>query len=275
MENTSDIRQEQRLRYIDLCAYILGAINRRKLMSRFDIKEAWSTRDFKRYQEMSPHNLVYDHGLRAYKPTKWFSPCFEHDTQDAIDLIYDGTQRITCEQKFAQFEKGYSIPTVLPKLPIVAPILRALNLNEKVEIEYLSRSSGKSKRTIAPHSLIKTGNFIYVRAFDHKTGEFRSFKLNRVMRSHDSDVRVEQNQIKVVDREWNQEIDVVVGINGNPENPDTIAFDYGLKNGKITIRLKQALIPFFLADWNIAPLEYDNLPDTLFPLKVLETSMLK
>jgi hypothetical protein len=270
MENTADIRQEQRLRYIDLCAYILGSINRLKLMSRFDIKEAWSTRDFKRYQEIAPNNLVYDHSLRAYKPTKWFSPCFEHDIQDAIDLIYSGTQKIICEQKLAQREGSYSIPTVLPKLSLIAPIFRAMSLNEKVEINYLSRSNGQSARTIAPHSLIKTGSFIYVRAFDHKTGEFRSFKLNRVMSSKSSDIDVKPNQTRSFDKDWNDEVEIIIGINGSDQNADAIVFDYGMENGKITVRLKKALIFFFLADWNIAPIEYPHLPETLFPLKVIE-----
>jgi len=270
MENITDIRQEQRLRYIDLCAYVLGSINRRQLMNRFEIKEAWSTRDFKRYQEMAKNNLVYDHRLRAYAPTKWFRLHFEHQIEDAIDLIANGTQRITCEPKFAKHPNSYSIPNVLPELKVVAPILRALNLGVKTEIAYLSRTSGHSNRTIAPHTLIKTGNFVYVRAFDHKSGEFRSFKLNRVVSSHDSDIAVEENQTKSFDTNWNTVVNIVIGINGHPNNPETIAFDYGLESERLTMSMRQALVPYFLSDWNIAPLKYNDLPDDLFPLKVLK-----
>lgn len=270
MTNITEIRQEQRLKYIDLCAYVLGSANRRQLMNRFDIKEAWSTRDFNRYQEIAENNLVYDHRLRAYAPTKWFTPCFEHQVEEAIALIASGTQQILCEPKFAESSHSYQIPSVLPDLKVVAPIFRALNVCTKVEIEYLSRSSGKSTRTIAPHTLIKTGNFVYIRAFDHKSGEFRSFKLNRIISATASAVDVEEQQMKPHDREWNTQVSVVIGINGEPNNPEAIAFDYGLTSGQLTITIKQALVPFFLSDWNIAPFDYDSLPDQLFPLKVLE-----
>lgn len=270
MKNITEIRQEQRLKYIDLCAYVLGSANRRQLMNRFDIKEAWSTRDFNRYQEMAENNLVYDHRLRAYVPTKWFTPCFEHKVEEAISLIAFGTQQILCEPKFAESSHSYQIPSVLPDLKVVAPIFRALNICTKVEIEYLSRSSGQSIRTIAPHTLIKTGNFVYVRAFDHKSGEFRSFKLNRVTNAIDSPVAVEEHEMKPHDFEWDTQINLVIGINGKPDNPEAIAFDYGLTSEQLTVTMRQALVPYFLSDWNIAPIEYDSLPDKLFPLKVLD-----
>lgn len=270
METITDIRQEQRLRYIDMCAYVLGLTNRRQLMNRFDIKEAWSTRDFKRYQQMAENNLVYNNRLKAYSPTKWFSPYYQHDIKDVIDLIANGTQKIVCQPKFSILSGSYSVPGIFPSLSVVAPIFRALNLEAKVEITYLSRTSGQSVRTIAPHTLIKTGNFVYVRAYDHKSGEFRSFKLNRVVSSRDSDITVAENHGKTFDNEWNTEIDVIVGINGSPENPKTIEFDYGLTNGRLAITMRRALLPFFLADWNIAPQDFNDLPETLFPLKVID-----
>lgn len=116
----------------------------------------------------------------------------------------------------------------------------------------------------------KTRSFIYVRAFDHKTGEFRSFKLNRVISSKSSDIDVKPNQTRSFDKDWNDEVEIIIGINGSHQNADAIVFDNGMENEKITVRLKKALVFFFLADWNIAPLEYPHLPETLFPLKVIE-----
>ncbi|MBU2878737.1 MULTISPECIES: WYL domain-containing protein [Aliiglaciecola] len=274
MENITDIRQERRLRYIDLCAFVLGTTNRRQLMNRFEIKEAWSTRDFKCYQEMAENNLIYNHRLRAYAPTKWFSPCFEHQIEEAIDLVSSGTQRLVCEPKFAKNVNSYRIPSVMPELKVVAPIFRALNLGIKVDINYLSRSSGESSRIIAPHTLIETGNFVYIRAFDHKSGDFRSFKLNRVVASRDSEISVEEKQTKPFDPDWNQEVEIKIGINGKPKKPEAITFDYGLESGQIVLKMRKALVFYFLSDWNIAPLEYDCLPDKLFPLKVLEITTL-
>lgn len=39
MPSVIDERQAERLQYIDLCAYVLGAVNRNVLMNRFEIKQ--------------------------------------------------------------------------------------------------------------------------------------------------------------------------------------------------------------------------------------------
>lgn len=268
MQNIAQDRQVERLKYIDLCAYILGAINRVGLMKRFNIMQAWATKDFTAYQENAPHNLVYDNRVRAYVPTDWFSPYYEHDIDDALDLLCKGTQSIVCEPKFANQNYSYTIQNVRPKLENIAALLRAINRGYKVEVSYVSRSRGLSTRVIAPHSLIRTGCFTYVRAFDHLSGEFRSFKLNRIQSSRlRNEVPIEA-QIKAHDVDWTTDTKLVIEINGDLPHPESIEFDYGLKNGQLTLVIKKALIRYLLTDWNIAPMEYGDLPSTLFPLRV-------
>ncbi len=262
-------RQQQRLQYIDLCAYVLGAVNRKILMNRFDIKEAWATRDFTTYQKLSGDRLVYDHSLRAYKPVDWFSPIFEHRALNAIQLIANGTQNILCEEKFANESNTYSINSVEPDLINIHSVLQALHLKKKVEITYVSRSSGERTRLIAPHSLIMTGNFQYVRAFDHQSGEFRSFKLNRIITSKIVELEPSEEQRKQADDEWNVNVELTIAINDKVEHKEAIEFDFGLKNGKLVVEIKKAMVFYFLMDWNIAPTEYDNLPATLFPLRLV------
>lgn len=272
MSNLAKERQIQRLKYIDLCAYVLGYINRKVLMNRFDVKQAWGTKDFNTYQEKAGHNIVYDHSLKAYTPTNWFRPYYEHSVDDAIDLISEGRQSIICEPNFSKKAYSYAIPSVSSELENVAPLLRALTLGKKTEIEYISRSSGKSSRIIAPHSLIKTGCFAYARAFDHQTGEFRSFKLNRVLSSKLIDSVPINNEQKSDDEDWNTELTITIGLNGDVDNQEAIEFDYGLKDGVMTLTVKKALKMYFLMDWNIAPMEMCDLPNKLFPLKVLSIS---
>ena len=268
MSELSQERQIQRLKYIDLCAYILGFVNRKVLMNRFDVKQAWATKDFTIYQEKTGDNLVYDHALKAYKPVDWFTPHYDHDVDDAIDLISEGKQSIICEPKFATNTYSYAIRSVKPDLKKVFSVLRALHLGKKVELKYLSRSSGHSLRIIAPHSLIKTGCFTYVRAFDHKSGEFRSFKLNRVIDSKFLDSQPGQMECKEADVDWQTKVTLKIVINKNVDNPEAIEYDFGLNNGKIEIPIKKALVMFFLMDWNIAPKEFPDLPAKLYPLRV-------
>lgn len=268
MSNLADERQLQRLQYIDLCAYVLGFVNRKSLMNCFDVKEAWATKDFTAYQMRSGGNLIYDHGMKAYKPVQHFNPVFKHDINDVIELICEGKQSFICEPRFANNAYSYSIKNIEPHLANIYSVFRSIHLGNNVDVDYISRSSGKTSRLIAPHSLIKTGCFAYVRAFDHLSGEFRSFKLNRIIGSKHVNSKPIECERKNSDDEWNRDVRVVIAVNGNLENKEAIEFDYGLIDGKLEITIKKALLMYFLMDWNIAPEGFDNLPSELFPLRV-------
>lgn len=270
MSELKNERQQQRLKYIDLCAYILGYVNRKLLMNRFDIKEAWATKDFAQYQLISSDSLIYDHTLRAYKPVDWFVPVYEHSTNDALQLLSRGTQTIVCEERFSQDSHSYTLSSIQPVLKNIYPVLRALYLKKNVDIKYISRSSGISERTVAPHTLIQTGCFFYIRAFDYKSGEFRSFKLNRIIEATLTRNSTDSTNLPVNDIEWLEVVTLTIIVNAglSPEAIQSIEYDYDLVGGELTIQLKRALVPYFLNDWNIAPLGYTNLPAELFPLQL-------
>lgn len=274
MTNLSEKRQLERLRYIDLCSFVLGFVNRKLLMNRFDVKQAWATKDFKSYQEKSGNQLEYDHALRAYKPKGDFTPIFEHSSNEAIKLISSGSQTIICEPDIAKTTLSYRIKSVEPKLENIYAVLRGIYLSSKVDIEYISRTSGHSKRAIAPHTLISTGSFHYVRAYDYKTAEFRNFKLNRIVSSTVIHQSPEEGECKTSDVDWELEIELTIICNGELQNRDAIEYDYGLIDGQLKIKIKKALLLFFLMDWNIAPQGYEDLPQDLFPLKVSSTEVL-
>lgn len=274
MSELTQERQLERLKYIDLCSYILGYINRKLLMNRFEIKQAWSTKDFAAYQELTGNQLEYDHALRAYKPKVDFSPYYEHSASVALELLASGSQTIICEPNLSDRACSYKINNVEPALKNIFSVLRGLYLGTKVNIEYISRSSGITQRTLAPHALISTGSFYYVRAFDYKTHEFRSFKLNRIVSSSTIGHKPELSESRSYDNEWNQDIELTIVCNGPLDNKEAIEFDYGLIEGKLKIQIKKAVLMYFLMDWNIAPLEYTNLPPTLFPLRIDKLVML-
>ncbi|PKQ73658.1 WYL domain-containing protein [Aeromonas sobria] len=268
MSDLAQDRQLQRLKYIDLCAYVLGYVNRNVIMNRFDVKQVCATKDINAYQEKTGANLVYDHAMKCYRPVDWFSPLFEHDVVDALELMNDGKQSIFCEPRFANNSYSYAIKSVQPLLKNLHNVFRALSLGKKVEIDYVSLKTGSSNRLIAPHSLIRTGCFTYVRAFDHQSGEFRSFKLNRIINSKIIDITPLKNEIRAADKDWQSEVTLIIKVNDGVEHKEAIEFDYGLVNGVLEVSVKKALIMFFLMDWNIAPLGFEKLPEVLYPLKL-------
>lgn len=269
MSELADARQLQRLRYIDLCAYTLGMINRNLLMARFEIKQAWATKDISQYQLLADESLVYDHALRAYKPKAWFVPLYEHDVESVMQLLCEGKQDVVAEPVLAKNAYRYALTGVQPALAKISSVFRAMYLKKKAEVRYVSRTSGQSQRLIAPHSLIRTASFVYVRAFDHQSGEFRSFKLNRIIESQLVEQEVSPQQTQMSDNEWHTDVCVTLEANPDLDDKEAIEFDYGLTAGRLQVTIKKALLKFFMMDWNIAPPEFKQLPAMLFPLSVV------
>lgn len=270
-ENMSSLsldRQQQRLRFIDLCAYILGYVNRNLLMTRFDIKEVTASKDIKAYQEMT-NNLTYMISAKVYQPVGWFAPLYSHDIHDALLLLTDNKQEVSCSENCKMPAYVLNVPVNKSELAKVSSVLRALAQPSVVEIEYYSRTNGHSVRSIVPHTLIQMGGFCYVRAYDRLKKEFRTFKLNRILNSTQLPSHTFDKECKAFDQEWEQEVDVVIVPNGD-EQLDTLTIDYQLTNGELLVRLKKPVLKYFLMGWNIVPLEFENLPYALFPLKVKE-----
>lgn len=269
-QDLKKIRQLERLKFIDLCAYILGYVNRSLLINAFDIKEVYATSDIKEYQKESLSQLAYNTSLKTYEPVSWFEPIYEHSLQDALMLISEGEQKKICIPGYSNSNNLTSIVGVEPKLEIIAPVLRALSRGVKVEIEYVSTSSGQSNRLIAPHSLITAGNFKYVRAFDHKSGEFRVFKLNRIITAKITRWGIEPKMQKNSDKEWNETVTLVLRANSNIRHKESIEFDYGIENGVLEVSIKKALLPFFIMDWNLAEPGQSIAYPERFPLEIVK-----
>ena len=271
MENNVDLkqaRQNERLRFIDLCAYVLGSVNRKLLMNRFDIEVAYASRDIKEYQNKSLNALTYNLSSRSYIPIDWFVPIYTHTLESAFLLASEGVQKKVCVPDIFEKRMLATIQNVSPDLKVVAPILRATNRKAKVEIEYISATSGKTTRVVIPHSLILAGNFKYVRGYDQKTGEFRTFKLNRITQARFLDWEVAIEMQEDADLDWNEEVTIKLKVNAQHSHKEAIEVEYGLDNGKIEVTIKKAMIPFFLMDWNIAPLGHENWPPERFPLEL-------
>lgn len=261
-------RQNERLRFIDLCAYSLGYVSRKLLMQRFEIKDTWASKDIQEYLAVCKNQLIYSHQARAYQTVDCFEPVFEHSFTDAYLLAAEGIQKLNCVSDVLEQAQQANIKSIDSDLLSIAAVLRAVNRKTSVEIEYISRSSGRSQRLIMPHTIFSAGNFKYVRAFDNKTGQFRSFKLNRIVQSHFSSLKPEEHMLLNVDADWNHELTLKLVVNKLARDKEAIEFDYGLTNGELVIQIRKALLPFFLMDWNIAPKDNEVLPATLFPLEV-------
>ncbi len=67
--------QRRRLEFVELCLRWNQAINRRDLISHFQISIQQASADLAQYSRIAPENIVYDKRRKKYRPTTRFVPC--------------------------------------------------------------------------------------------------------------------------------------------------------------------------------------------------------
>ena len=67
---------EQRMRFIDFLLLKYGKINRDFIVDYFGIGEATATRDFKKYKELYPKNIVFDNSSKMYLKAPLFERAY-------------------------------------------------------------------------------------------------------------------------------------------------------------------------------------------------------
>lgn len=162
MSAFSEDRQDSRLAFIDLCAYVLGYVNRNLLMMRFNIKQATASKDIKSYLEKTS-NLTFDNSSSVYRPVPWFVPYYEHSFDEALLLLTKNKQEVVVSDVINP-SYALNLPVNTPQVAKVCAIFRAVSRQAVVEMHYASRSSGVSNRIVVPHTLIRIGPlFMFVR----------------------------------------------------------------------------------------------------------------
>jgi len=242
--------QRERLTFIEFRLYFLGDAKRQGLIQRFGIAPAVATRDFAQYRNLFPHNINFNNKTKSYVIGNTFSPAFTHTPERVLTALSRGfgegisgssDSLLTCE-----------LPKMLnqPTLAILAPITRAIHRQKVVNIEYTSHSSGRSTREIAPFALVNDGLRWHVRAFDHKSKEFRDFVFSRVLKSQIiEDSAVQPQEQPLADIQWNRIVELDLVPHPNHEHAEIIEKDYGMIDGVLHLKLRATVAGYVLRQW--------------------------
>ena len=258
--DTSPVKwsQERRLQFIDFRLQWDGRINRRDVMDFFKISVPQASADIARYAEIAPGNLEYDTRSRTYVATPAYAPHYESSgaRQYLSHLLALERQILTSDQAFLAFRPPMaSVPlpsrTVEPKT--LALLLQSIAERARLRIRYQSIARDEpQERYISPHAFGYDGVRWHVRAYCHLREGFRDFVLGRILLPGApvaSDVDSSQ------DREWHTNVDLVL----KPDDSLTIKqregveIDYGMKNGKVTVPCRQAMLFYTLRMLNFEP----------------------
>jgi predicted DNA-binding transcriptional regulator YafY len=153
-----------------------------------------------------------------------------------------------------------------PEPSIIAPITRAIFLNQAVTINYVSMSSGKSKREIVPLALVDNGLRWHVRAYDRKKRRFSDFVLTRIMKAEISDNCISPEETKSNDIQWNRIVELELIPHPKRKHKETIMHDFDMEDGVLRINVRAATAGYLLRRLNVDCTEHHVLASSVYQL---------
>lgn len=269
-EQTSwPIRWELLMRYrlIEIVALWEGRLTTNHLCNSFNIARQQASKDINAYlRDIAPGNLVYDGKLKGYKPSAHFAPKVTRGLADEYLHALASTKDFA--HTFSQLDLGFAHTEMLAS-PIrqVNPdtlrvLVQAARDGKKIDMGYMSlKSPDEESRIIAPHTLVCTPLRWHVRAYCEKNRDFRDFVLSRFRGING--VEGDAEMTKEQDERWNTTIDIVLVPDSRLTDYQKaiIAEDYNMIDGKCTVSVRSALVPYAVQVLNLDLAKIEARPE--------------
>ena len=243
--------QKERLAFIDFSLQYFGQVSRSDLIERFKTGLAACTRDLSTYRELAENNLKLSHQTKSYHRTNTFQPIFEHDPEAILTGLCrgfgDGLSNGVQASEYCQS----STKLVLPKSETIAAVMRAINNQQAISCDYISLSSGLSKREIVPHTIVNNGQRWHVRVFDRNNQDFRDFVCTRIQNVTVIEKSIATIQGREFDKQWNNIHKITLVPHPSVTHFKAIELDYSMVAGKIELEVREALLGYLMRQWNV------------------------
>ncbi|GJH41893.1 WYL domain-containing protein [Pasteurella canis] len=266
MLQTITAMQKERLAHIEFLALFMGKVSRKDIMDRFDIKQAAATRDLSLYAKIAPDNLIYDPRVKYYIPSNQFKPRLNLSTNKCLNTLATGYGNyIESTNRLIDY-----IDTLYePNLDITVCLIKAINQNKPVLIEYISKT-GLSSRIICPFALINTSLRWHTRAYDRQTNKFKDFVINRIIQIKILDEPTFEQETSDKDEQWTSYINLELQVHPlKMEFKEMIEQEYQILNGVIIKEVRKAIAGYLLNSWRVDATSeaIHNRPDIYLHLK--------
>lgn len=247
---------EQRLEFIEFRLFWEGGLNRADITDYFGVSVPQASNDLARYQELAPHNIIYDRSGKKYLAGKRFKPVFRQPdaARYLSHLSSTVTQVATSENSWLAAIPAFDAAP-LPHRRISAAILRnvlsAVRDQRSIQIHYQSLSRADSMwRWITPHAFGFDGLRWHVRAFCHVDRTFKDFLLPRFLEikgEHEPGAAASSDAV------WNEflEVKLVPHPQLSASQRRVVAMDFGMEGESLDVRVRLALLYYFLKRLNL------------------------
>lgn len=249
---------EQRLEFIEFRLFWEGGINRSDLTSHFGVSVPQASNDLSQYQALAPENVAYSKSERRYVTTKNFKPRFLKPDADR----YLSQLRQVTDRALGLDDTWIARPPAFEAVPmphrnvdpdVLRATLDAIRSKNSIEIRYQSLSPDRPKPTwrwISPHALVFDGQRWHARAFCHIERNFADFLLPRFLNTRSLGTAAAGAES---DDAWNQFITVVLKPHPqlNEDQKRIVSKDYGMKNNRLRVPIRSAMLYYFLRRINL------------------------
>lgn len=243
-----------RLEYIEFMLRFRGWFSRADLTERFKLGEAAATRDIRLYKDYAEENMILEPSTKRYVLNESsFSPLFDMRAQTALAKLRASK---ICEALGMAESDGVLCPPrlTLPDVNIISNITRAISSGSTLITAYWSIKNGASDKTLIPHALFDNGVHWYMRAFDPKHNEFRSYALTRIENAKVATKNTDISAATSKDHQWNRMVNLELVPHPNRKNvasPETVEHDFNMKKGFFSISVRAVVAGYWLHHWSV------------------------
>lgn len=244
----------ERLLFIERVAWWRGVVNRNDLRELFGISAAQASADLQSYLELNPGALVYNLSRKRYEAQPQMA-CVLHEPRldEAVAMFLGGgTPALVRPGAVGDARVAVCVPPMRrASLVVERRVFVALDQGRRLAVKYGSVHGASGKwREIAPHALGHDGLRWHVRAWCFENQQFRDFVLTRMSGAKwPSEVFVTPS----VDEAWERMVTLEFEANRelSAEAREAIELDYGMKNGRLKISVREAMVEYQLAQMRI------------------------
>ncbi|MFL6957851.1 WYL domain-containing protein [Nocardiopsis yanglingensis] len=258
--------QARRLAFIDFRLQYEGRINRKDLIDFFGISVPQASTDLADYGVSAPHNMRYDPRVRTYLATPDFAPLYGRSTavQYLFELAGIAREAISADESFI----GYTPPTGVVSTPSrliqaaeVARWVQSMRDRLAMRGTYQSMDEqGAREVVVSPHALGFDGLRWHVRAYCHSRTMFRDFAIGRFI--VEGAVEPPTPIDPSMDLGWYTEVAISLvphpGLSSAQRS--VVMRDYGMVDGRHTLRCRKAMLFYTLRHLNLQDLTVSTQP---------------
>lgn len=261
--------RRERLRYMEATLIWEGAFQRSQVAGVFGVHENSVTDDLTAYQDRYADHLKYDNRQKRYLRGDKFTPKFASDDPNeylALLLAYAETRSSAVAPLLAGAGNvAVAVPSPAPVLDreVLKLTLQAIRKHQGFRATYHStRAPQPETCELWPHALFYTGIRWFVRAYNRKTGKFRSYAIQRLERPkalHEAPVVSLES-----DNDWSQHVDIEVMPNPalDEHGKMIVAREFAMKEAEggyvWNVRVRKCLVWFFLNRYRLDEEEPDK-----------------